>query len=348
MASGAMLRDDWVARRLYAPLAAVLLAILVGTLGYVAIEGWPLLDALYMTVITLGSVGFREVEPLDPKGVLFTIALVLVGVASAAYIGATVVQYVVEGRIGGVLNRRKVRRMIDKLHNHVVICGYGRVGQAVAQELLRQGAACLVVDSRQERVDAAQRDGFLALCGDASQDEVLLAAGIARARSLVTAVDSDADNIYITLSARVLAPNLHIIARAGDNSAEAKLLRVGANRVLSPYSLAGRHLALLAVRSAVVDFVSGALSGSGGTGQADPGHELRLENVIVSEGGQLRGSTPDQVRVRLGEGPTLLAVTTRAGQLLTDFTAVQSPLQPGDLLILIGTASQLKQVEQLA
>ena len=270
--------DEALIRQLRRALALAVLVLGAGVLGYMLLEGWTLLDALYMTVITLASVGFREVEPLDPKGVLFTIALVVVGVASAAYIGATVVQYVVEGRIGGVLNRRKVRRMIDKLHNHVVICGYGRVGQAVAHELLRQGAACLVVDSRQERIELAQRDGFLGLCGDASQDEVLLAAGIAHARSLVTAVDSDADNIYITLSARVLAPNLHIIARAGDSSAEAKLLRVGANRVLSPYSLAGRHLALLAVRSAVVDFVSGALSGTGTEGRADPGHELRLEN----------------------------------------------------------------------
>jgi voltage-gated potassium channel len=340
--------DEALIRQLRRALALAAAVLGAGVLGYMILEGWPLLDALYMTVITLGSVGFREVEPLDPKGILFTTALVIVGVASAAYIGATVVQYVVEGRIGGVLNRRRVRRMIDKLHNHVVICGYGRVGQAVARELHQQGTPCLVVDSSEARVEAAQRDGFPALCGDASHDEVLQAAGIARARSLVSAVDSDADNIYITLSARVLAPTLHIIARAGDSSAEAKLLRVGANRVLSPYSLAGRHLALLAVRSAVVDFVAGAMSGTGATTQADSGHALRLENVMVSERGRLSGSTPAEVRAHLKEGPTLLAVTTRSGQLLTDFSAVAAPLQPGDLLILIGTPGQLKHVEQLA
>lgn len=340
--------DEALTRQLRRALVLALVVLSAGVAGYMLLEGWPFMEALYMTVITLGSVGFREVEPLDPQGILFTIALVIVGVASAAYIGATVVQYVVEGRIGGVLNRRKVRRMIDKLDNHVVICGYGRVGQAVARELRHQGTPCLVVDSREDRVAAAQREGFLGLCGDASHDEVLLAAGIARARSLVTAVDSDADNIYITLSARVLAPNLHIIARAGDSSAEAKLLRVGANRVLSPYSLAGRHLALLAVRSAVVDFVTGAMRGIGVTSSPDLGHTLRLENFLVSEHGRLSGSTPAEVRVRLRDGPTLLAVTTRSGQLVTDFTTATSPLQSGDLLILIGTPAQLKQVEQLA
>ncbi len=318
-----------------------------GVLGYMFLEGWPFLDALYMTVITLGSVGFREVEPLDPLGIVFTIALVLVGVASAAYIGATVVQYVVEGRIGGVMNRRKVRGMIDKLHNHVIICGYGRVGRAVARELHHQGAPCLVIDSHEDRVEAARVDGFLALCGDASQDEVLLAAGITRARSLVTAVDSDADNIYVTLSARVLVPTLHIIARAGDSRAEAKLLRVGANRVLSPYTLAGQHLALLAVRSAVVDFVSSVMSGTGPEGPLNPAHDLRLEHVVVSAAGQLRGVTPAAVRAQMHTGPTLLAVTTRTGQILTDFAAAV-PLEPGDMLIMIGTPTQLKKIEQLA
>lgn len=340
--------DEALIRQLRRALALAVGVLAVGVLGYMLLEGWPFLDALYMTVITLGSVGFREVEPLDPLGILFTIALVIVGVASAAYIGATVVQYVVEGRIGGVLNRRKVRGMIDQLHAHVIICGYGRVGQAVAQELLHQGAPCLVVDSREDRVDAARAAGFLALCGDASQDEVLQAAGIARARSLVTAVDSDADNIYVTLSARVLAPSLHIIARAGDARAEAKLLRVGANRVLSPYTLAGQHLALLAVRSAVVDFVSSVMSGTGPEARPDPAHELRLEHVVVSAGGQLRGTTPAQVRAWLHTGPTLLAVTTRAGQILTDFAAVAAPLEPGDMLIVIGTPAQLKKIEQLA
>ncbi len=338
--------DEALIRQLRRAFGLALAVLGLGVLGYMVLEGWSFLDALYMTVITLGSVGFREVEPLDPVGILFTIALVIVGVASAAYIGATVVQYVVEGRIGGVLNRRKVRGMIEHLHNHVIICGYGRVGQAVARELLHQGAPCLVVDSREDRVAAARGDGFLALCGDASQDDVLLAAGIVRARSLVTAVDSDADNIYVTLSARVLVPNLHIIARAGDGRAEAKLLRVGANRVLSPYTLAGQHLALLAVRSAVVDFVSSVMTGL--AAKQDPAHDLRLEHVVVSAGGQLQGSTPAQVRARFLAGPTLLAVTTQAGQILTDFTAVTVPLKPDDMLIVIGTPAQLKTLEQLA
>ncbi len=316
----------------------------VGTGGYMLLEGWDAFDALYMTVITLTTVGFGEVHPLNRPAQAFTIFLMLAGAGGVLYTLSSGLQYMLEGRLSGELLRRRTRRMVNALRDHVIVCGYGRVGREVARQLHRQGVPFVIVDRETERVALAQGDGWLALCADAAKDEGLQAAGIGQARALITAVDSDADNLYITLSARVLAPALPIVARANDADSEAKLRRVGATRVLSPHSIGGRHMALLAVRSPAVDFVDMVLGGAtDGQGQ-DP--DLHLEALPLTEESPFVGLTFAEARARCAGICNLLAVTRASGEVVADVSgpAAAVPLQPGDLLIVIGRPDQLRAI----
>ncbi len=235
--------------------------------------------------------------------------------------------------------------MVNQLRDHVIVCGYGRVGREVARQLQRQGVPFVILDLDEGRVAQATGDGWLALCADAAKDETLEAAGVTRARALITAVESDAANIYITLSARVLAPTLHIVARANDPDSEAKLRRVGASRVLSPHSVGGRHMALLAVRSTMVDFVDMVMSGvPGAGGGANP---LQLETLALAAGSPFIGLTFADARARTAGHGTLLAIMHADGQIVAEAAtpAAAVPLRVGDVLILIGRPEQLKGLE---
>lgn len=339
-------RDSLLGQVWRAGVLALAIAAL-GTLGYMVLEGWDAFDALYMTVITLTTTGFGELQVLSRPARAFTIVLMLAGAGGVLYTLSTLMQYVIDGRLGGEIARRRMRRMIGDLANHVIVCGYGRVGREVARQLKRQAVPFVILDKNEDRTGAAMEDGYLALTADAARDEDLLAAGIDRARALITAVDSDADNIYITLSARVLAPALHIVARANDAETDAKLRRVGASRVLSPHSIGGRHMALLAVRSAVVDFVDMMMSG---TPDRDGHlHNLQLETLVLAGGSAFVGRTFAQARALITGVCTLLAVTRPDGHVIADVAApdARSPLAAGDVLILIGTPDQLRQLELL-
>jgi len=321
--------------------------LLVGTAGYMLLEGWGPFDALYMTVITLTTVGFGEVHPMDVGGRSFTILLMLAGAGGILYTFSTVLQYILGGQLTGEITQRRIRRMVDRQVQHVIVCGYGRVGREVANQLRRQGVPFVILDKSEARVEQATADGWLALCVDAAKDEGLHAAGVERARALITAVDSDADNIYITLSARVLAPHLHIVARSNDPESESKLLRVGASRVLSPHSVGGRHMALLAARPKMVDFVDMVLTGRpDGDGHA-PG--MQLETLVVGEESPFAGRTFLEAREICAGTCTLLAVTRLDGHVVADVGApdARQPLAPGDVLIVIGRAEQLREIEAL-
>jgi voltage-gated potassium channel len=340
-------RDDPRLKQLGRVVLLALAILLVGTLGYMVLEGWDAFDSFYMTIITITTVGFSEVHEMNRPARAFTIVLMLAGATGVLYTLSSILQYVLDGRLTGDLLHRRIRRMVQNLTNHVIVCGYGRVGREVARQLQRDQVPFVIVDKSEERVAMAIADGRLALCADAAKDEGLEAAGIARARALVSAVDSDADNIYITLSARVLAPALPIIARANDLDSDAKLRRVGASRVLSPHSIGGRHMALLAVRSPLVDFVDMVMSrapdDAGGMGS------LQLETLALDAQSALVGLTFPQARALCSSQGTLLAVTRGDGQIIAEVDAPRAtePLRPGDVLILIGRADQLKQLEAL-
>lgn len=227
----------------------------LGTVGYVLLEGWSVLDALYMTVITVTTVGYREVEPLDSDGKIFTMVLLLFGVGTAFYLLTTFVALVIEGDLGAALGITRMQEKIRHLQQHYILCGFGRVGEEIARELSERGVTVVVVDTARAAIQRAMELGYLVVEGDATDEDVLEQAGVRGARALLAALDSDAGNTYIVLTARALNPGLYIVARAARRDSEARMARAGADRVISPYAISGRRMAMSALQPSVVDFV---------------------------------------------------------------------------------------------
>jgi voltage-gated potassium channel len=325
-------------RQLRGPVVVLMLVLTIGTAGYVGIEGWPVLDALYMTVTTIATVGFGEIHPLSPVGRLFTIGLIFSGVGGALYTLTAIVQYVFEGHLGRTWERRRMQQRIDRLDGHFILCGYGRVGRQVARDFRGSGTDFVVIDVNQDSLDRAEGDGHLCVRGDATSDETLRAAGIDRARGLVTCMNDDADNIFVTLSGRTLRSDLFIVARGNNEDARPKLERAGADRVVSPYSFAGRQMAMLAVRPTAVEFVETVLHG------ADV--ELLLEDVSVAERSPLVGCTIEELQKEVAPGVVVLAIG-RGGRLLTQ-PPPETDIRRGDELVAFGTPDQLKALEGAA
>jgi voltage-gated potassium channel len=264
-----------VPRRLVIAAVCVIVVLFVGTAGYVAFENWTWFEAFYMAVTTITTVGGGEAHPMDPAGKWWTIAVVAFGFGTLTYTLLALVGWVLEGHLGVAVEERRMRRRVRRMDDHFILCGFGRVGREIAREFIQERIAFVVVDINQESLGSAVAEGFTVVHGNASEIPVLEAAGIARARGLVTAVDSDADNIYVTLSARVLKPELFIVARANREDSEQKLRLAGANRVISPYTIGGRRMASLATRPTAVDFVDTVLSANNG--------QLLLEDLTIPD-----------------------------------------------------------------
>jgi voltage-gated potassium channel len=310
--------------------------IAAGTIGYMLIEGWSLSDAIYMTMITITTVGYGEVHPLTTGGRIFSIFLIVGGVSGALLVLSAFVEYVVEGRLRATIGRRQMKVKIAKLKDHFILCGYGRVGEEIARTFSEEGVPFVIVDSRPEKIALAEEQGYLCLPGDATNDKLLLEAGIERARGLVAAVGSDVDNTYITLSARGLRSDLFIEARANSEEIETKLKRAGADRVVSPNSIGARRMAMLALRPAVVDFIDTVTYGRG--------RELEMENVAVGSDSPLVSQTVETIRNQTKA--TILAISRKGGK-----PSANPPgdrvIEVGDRLIIIGTKEQLKALECL-
>jgi len=302
--SGSVTRrpESVVPRHVRSWIAAVLLTAGLGTAGYMVLEGWNLSDSLYMAVITLTTVGFREVQEMDTAGRLLTMVLAVAGVAIIFGTVGIVAEAVLAEAASGKREARFMRRSVEALHDHFIVCGYGRVGSMVARELVRDGHDVVVIDIRPESLATAAGDGLLTVAGDGTTDAVLRQAGVEQARGLVSSIDSDANNVYVTLSARALNPELFIVARAGAVGADLKLLQAGANRVVSPYTMAGRRIAELALRPRVVEFIDAAMS----RGEL----AFTMEEVEVRDGGPLLGRSVGELRAR---GVFTLAVVQAAG-----------------------------------
>jgi len=298
------------------------------------IEGWPFGEAIYMTVITISTVGFGEVHPLTASGRIFSIFLIAGGVSGALFFLRAFVDYVVEGRLRATLGRRQMKAKITKLKDHFILCGYGRVGEDIARTFSEEGVPFVIIDSRPDNIALAEEHGYLYLFGDATSDKVLIEAGIERARGLVAAVGSDVENTYIALSARGIRPDLFIEARASSKEAETKLKRAGANRVVSPSSLGARRMAMLALRPAVADFID--------TVTYDRGRELQMENIKVDSKSPLVGQPVEAVRQH--SKATILAISKKKGKLLAN-PPDEEVIRAGDHLIIIGTKEQLTALE---
>ena len=321
-------------RRLLWGICALAAIIVAGTSGYMVIEGWSFLDALYMTVTTITTVGYDELHPLSAGGRIFSIFLIVGGVGGALYAVTGIIEYILEGQFGTTFWRRRMKTKIAKLRGHFILCGYGRVGDEIARTFQEEGVSFVIVDNRPDCIARAEQAGYLYLQGDATSDEVLREAGIERARGLVSAVGDEVANTYITLSARGLCPELFIAARSCSKEAEIKLDKAGANRIVSPHSIGGRRIAMLALRPAVADFIDDVTH--------HPSRELRLENVDIGENSPLVGLTIKAARSETGI--TILAMRRKSGKLLAN-PPDEETIEDGDGLIVIGTKEQLATLE---
>jgi voltage-gated potassium channel len=311
-----------------------------GTAGYYLLEeDYSLFDSLYMTVITLTTVGYGEVHPLSPQGKLFTIGLLLVGVLTFFYTVTELVRVVISGEVQELLGRRRMQRSLAGLSHHMIICGYGRMGRHVCREFSRQGLPFVIIDRRPELLRDFDVPHGLALDGDATSDEVLKRAGVERARALVTVAASDADNLFITMSARLLNDKLFIVARAEGELAEEKLRRAGANRVVTPYAIGGAKVAMAVLRPAVVDFIELAT----GSEHLD----LQIEETLIQAGSALAGVTLHASRLRQDLGVIVVAIKKANGHLVANPPG-DAVMEAGDTLIALGARQNLDRVEELA
>ena len=326
-------------RRIRSALLALGAITVAGVLGYVVFEGWSFTDALYMTVITLTTVGYKEVRDLDTTGQLWTMALLITGVGTLFYAAVSSVELVVEGAIRGYFGRRRMDAAINRLQGHYILCGYGRVGRQVAREFANDGVPFVIIEQEPETVEGCVEEGYFVLLGEASDDDVLEEAGVRRAGGLVAAVDSDADNVFVVLSARKLNPKLYIVARASSDESAAKLEIAGADRTLSPYAVGGRRLASLATQPLVVDFLDIVTRGQEGI-------EFRLEEFRVPGGSFVADQTIGELRIGERAGAMILAVRSEEGRFDTTPSA-SDRLRAGDTLIVLGTREQIKRLGQL-
>lgn len=311
-----------------------------GTLWYHFLEGWRWLDAAYMTVITLATVGYGETQPLSDRGRLFTIGLIFMGIIVIGYIVNRFTEAVLQGYFLEGLQQRQQRRLMDELYNHFILCGFGRIGGQIAAEFAADGSRFIVIDKDAQNVEMAKDLGYIALEGDATLDEILISVGVERALCLVTALPSDAENLYTILSAKTLNPQIRAIARASSGEAVTKLERVGADVVISPYITGGKRMAAAALRPQVVDFLDGVLTA--GSDSSFFMEEVRINGSTCPVANQ----TLREAHLRSRTGALILAIKRMDGELITGPTA-DTMILAGDILICMGTSEQLRLLNQI-
>jgi len=310
-----------------------------GVAGYMVIEHWSFIDALYMTILTITTVGYGEVHTLSQTGKVFSVVLMIGGVGGALYTLSLFIQYLLEGQFGINLRRRRMKTEIAKLKEHFILCGYGRMGQEIAHTFNDEGIPFVVIENSQESAARAGEDGYLCLQGDATNDEVLKSAGIERARGIIAALGNDADNLYICLTARSLNSKLRIISRVVENASIDKLKKAGADYVFSPEKIGGIHLASAALRPTVMSFLDTIMRGQ---------HlNLLLDEVVVQQNSALAGKTLKEAEISKNIGIVIPAIKSADPGKLTFNPSSDSVIHPGDTLIGFGNPEQLKQLRKM-
>ena len=322
--------------RLSRGLLTLVLLLGFGVAGYMIIEGWSFLDALYMTVISVTTVGYDEVAPLSDAGRIFSIVVILLGVGTVLYILTIIVQTVIEGELAEALGVRRMRSRIDALNDHYILCGFGRVGEEIAQQFARRNVPFVIIEMNAEVVERCLGHEYLVVVGDATQDAVLERAGISRARALMAASDSDAGNTYITLTAKALRPELFVICRVSQQGGESRARRAGADRIVSPYSLAGRRMALSALQPMTVDFFDLIAS--------DRGDQI-LAELVVSDVSLIANLETHQAMHR-SKATTLLAIQNENGTMLVG-PPDRYRLKPGDRLMLLSNEADMEELGRI-
>lgn len=316
--------------------ALLALVLLIGTVGFMLIEGWTAVQALYTAMLVVSTLGFSDLRPSDTPGQLLTIGLIVMGVGTLYYLVGALAQSVIDNQFDRN-RRRSMEQRVLQLREHFIVCGFGRVGQQTCKQLQSERCAFVVIDSEEQRIPQLAELGYLYVYGDASDDEVLKRAGVAQARALLTAVQTDAANVYITLSARALNPKLFIVARAATAEADHKLTIAGANRVISPYILGGRSMAGHALRPAVMDFLDVLV-------HSDE-LEMWLEEIAIEPDSWLNGMAVGDTQLRQTTGIIVLAVRRADGHMLVNPPAAVV-LGDGDKLIILGAPADLERIER--
>lgn len=319
-------------RRVIALILIPFLLFAFGTAGYMLIEGWNALDAFYMTAITLTTVGFGEVRTLTTNGRIFTVVLLVAGVAFVAY----GLEYLLTANLGETWRKRRMMQTIESLENHVIVSGYGRVGQSAVSSLHNSKRQVVVIEKNPEKAAVLDDLGHVYLIGDATRDEVLQQAGIDRAWGMLICTGDDSRNLFIVLSARALNSNLYIVTRSVNAENERKMRRAGANRVVSPYQIGGQHMANIVMRPHVTDFFDVVT--------LDGGIELWVEELIIGETSSLVGKSVGEVNIRQETGVSIIAILRENH---SSIPKAHTILQAGDELIVLGTREQLTKLEKL-
>lgn len=308
-----------------------------GCIGYMVIEGWNGFDALYMTITTLTTVGFQEVHPLSQTGRIFTLFLILFGVGFFLYFLGSITGMIVEGTVRDVLGRRKLEKQINQLHGHYIVCGFGRIGRTVTEILKEKPLKVVVIEKDPQYIPLFQEKNQLFILGEATSEEHLVKAGIERAKGLVAAASSDADNVYIALTARGLNPKLFILARAAAEYSVSKLIRAGADKVVSPYDIGARRMANTILRPTVIDFIELAVH--------NRNLDLQMEELTIGEQSQIKNATLLDSDIRKDYNLIIVAIKKKSGEMIFN-PASQTKIQQGDTLVALGDRENLNRLEK--
>ncbi len=325
--------------KLYVALLLILAMISIGILGYILIEKYTFLEAFYMTIITIATVGFQEVHPLSDVGKIFTAFLIITSFGTFAYAISAITKYVVEGEFNYYYKFYKVNNTISKLNNHVVICGYGRNGKQAVTALHMNKQNFVIIEKSEVLAEQIKEQGFLCIQGDCTQDDILNKSGIANARALITTLPIDADNLFVVLTARSINSKLTIISRASDDNSDKKLKIAGANNVIMPDKIGGAHMASLVIKPDVIEFIDHI------TGQGGP--NINLEEIVFSElPEQLRNHTIKDLEIRNKSGANIIGYKTADGEYVINPSA-DTKIIPGAKLFVLGTPQQVAKLREL-
>ena len=319
-------------KRLAIAIVALLSILCLGTVGFHYLEGWNFLESLYATVVTLSTVGYGDFIPRSGEGMMFTVFLIIVGVGTMLYTVGLITETMIEGRLNIILGKGRLEKMIKKIQDHYIICGCGRIGRLICKELAEEKVDFVVIDNNQEVIQRIEEEGYLHYKGDATQDKTLLAAGIKKAKGIICVLPSDAENLYVILTARELNQDIFILSRSEDEESEKRLLRAGANRVESPYMMGGMRMAMAILRPAMLDFVE--------LTTMKQSLELRMDEIAVCEGSSYIGKSLEDSQIRQKFGLIVVAVKKESGKMIFNPMA-KYVLESNDKLIVLGEVENI-------
>ncbi len=299
------------------------------------IEKWHILDAIYMTIITISTTGFAETHPLSQTGRFFTLLIIVMGIGSIAYTGGRAAQLIFETQI---YRRRKMSKKVEHLSNHFIVCGYGRMGRFICDELTEADVDFVVIENDPVKIDRLIERGFMFVNGDATRDDVLVSAGIKKAKGLVAVLSSDAENVFATLSSKVLNPELYVVARAVEEETESKLVKAGASRVVKPYEIGGTRMAELLLRPGVIEFIDSIAR--------EKNVDLNIEEVIVNPASSLVGKTLTELPIRKEMNIIIVSIYKSSGKFIYNPLS-SAKIEAGDKLIAIGESSSIEKLNKM-